>query len=271
MKATKMILTMDGLVPEMDYVETTLEDTPTVYEVIRIIDGVALFLEDHHRRLLNSINIQGLEFRMSFPEFKQHIAMLISTNNQTEGNVKFICWEFEEKINWSFRFIPHSYPSADDYKNGVVTDLLFAERTNPNAKVVQQTVRNEANRLIGEKGLYEVLLVDRNGLITEGSRSNVFFIRDGVFYTAPASMVLVGVTRQKVLECLAKLHLEVVEQAVASSGIGSFDAAIITGTSPRVLPIRTIGNQAFDVGNPSVLKLMEGYNQLLSDYILKKA
>ena len=58
-------------------------------------------------------------------------------------------------------------------------------------------IRERPVRLISDNKLYEVLLVDRNGRITEGSRSNVFFVKGNKFYTGPSAMVLVGITRKK--------------------------------------------------------------------------
>jgi len=110
-------------------------------------------------------------------------------------------------------------------------------------------------------------LVDRDGMITEGSRSNVFFVKGDVFYTAPASMVLEGITRQKVIECLTKLAFPVVEQAVKGNEIDKFDAAFLTGTSPKVLPVSAVGKQMFDVRNNAILKLMDIYNQMIQNYI----
>ena len=53
-----------------------------------------------------------------------------------------------------------------------------------------------------DKMLYEVLLVNRDGVITEGSRSNVFFIKSGEVYTPPTDAVLPGVTRTMIIRIL---------------------------------------------------------------------
>lgn len=242
----------------------------SVYEVIRIIDGIALFLEDHFSRLRQSMKIRGISFEMEFQEFKQNIAELVEKNLNREGNIKFIYSVSESENRWSFTFISHSYPSQEDYLNGVTTDLHFAERENPNAKVIQNIIREGANQTIEDQKLYEVLLVDRDGLITEGSRSNVFFVKDQVFYTAPASKVLVGVTRQKVFECLTELGILVIQKAVKVSEIGCYDAVFLTGTSPGILPVRSIGNQIFNTQHPSVNRLIDCYNDMIAQYILNE-
>ena len=238
-----------------------------VYEVIRVIDGIALFLEDHFERLRISVQIHGLHFEMEFPEFRQNILELTKLNGKQNGNVKFILTEVEKKINWSFSFIPHNYPTSNDYRNGVATGLLYAERENPNAKVIQNAVSKKANQLIADKILFEVLLVNQNGLITEGSRSNVFFVKGERFYTAQASKVLVGVTRKKVLECLDKLGFTTFEEAVSTSELGAFDAVFLTGTSPKVLPVHCIDNIHFAAKNTFVEQLMIRYDLMIESYL----
>jgi branched-chain amino acid aminotransferase len=262
-----LVLSNDGMVLDSVFLKTHLNSDLSVYEVFRLIDGVALFLEDHFNRLIGSIQIQGLTFQMSFQDFKENIAALARQNHRMEGNIKFIYSIVGGNEQWAFSFIPHSYPSPDDYKNGVTTDLLFAERQNPNAKVVQTRIWDKANQMISDRNLYEVLLVDRDGMITEGSRSNVFFVKGDVFYTAPASMVLVGITRQKVLDCIKILGFCIIEQAVSKAEISEFDAVFLTGTSPKVLPARVIGKQMFDVQNNAVLRVMDSYDQLIRCYI----
>jgi len=262
-----LILSNAGLMQESSYSGISFHSDQSVYEVIRVIEGIPLFLEDHFDRLLRSIQIQGLAFQMRYFDFKLNIAELVRLNQKMEGNIKFVYAVAEGNIHWAYSFIPHSYPTPEDYQLGVVTDLLFAERQNPNAKVIQPGIRDEANQMISDRKLYEVLLVDGDGLITEGSRSNVFFVKGDVFYTAPASMILEGITWKKVLVCLNELDFSIVEEAVSIQEISQFDAAFLTGTSPKILPIQLIGSQVFDVRNIAVVKLMESYDKMILDYI----
>jgi len=261
------ILSNSGLMQESSYSGISFHSNQSVYEVVRVIDGIPLFLEDHFDRLEKSMKIQGLSFQMAFSDFKQNIAELVRVNRKMEGNIKFVYAVADGNIHWAFSFIPHSYPTPEEYQLGVVTDLLFAERQNPNAKVIQTGIRDKANQMISDLKLCEVLLVDSDGLITEGSRSNVFLVKNDVFYTAPDSMILVGITRQKVLVCLNELDFSIVEKAVGIHEVSQFDAAFLTGTSPKILPIRLIGSQVFDVRNNAVVKLMECYNRMIQDYI----
>ncbi|HET6559318.1 MAG TPA: aminotransferase class IV [Prolixibacteraceae bacterium] len=266
----KLIITDKGIIHSELRKETDLNKDKSVYEVLRVLDGTALFLEDHFNRLLSSVQMSGMNFKMNYSEFEHHIQELCTFNHQWVGNVKFVLSGDKMESSWSFSFIPHIYPSDAEYRDGVATGLLIAERANPNAKIIQQTVRDKANQMMAEMKLYEVLLVDRNGLVTEGSRSNVFFVKGDRFYTAPTAMVLAGVTRMKVLECLQELKFIVQEQAVASAEIGQYDAVFLTGTSPKVLPINRIDDQRFKAGNPMVEQLRIKYNSMIESYMASK-
>jgi len=261
------ILTNKGILEKSPSVENVIYSIQAVYEVIRVVDGVPLFLNEHFDRLIHSIQFQNWKLPMNSAEFKNRIYHLIALNQRESGNVKFEFYMSGNETNWVFRFIPHSYPTPEDYENGVPTDLLLVERENPNAKVIQNEIREKSNQLIAGQNLFEVLLVDRNRMITEGSRSNVFFVKDQIFYTAPSSMILVGITRQKVMECLKSLNYGIVEEAISVNQLSQFDSAFLTGTSPKVLPISTIGKLSYSTKNPSVNELIVCYNQLIFNYV----
>jgi branched-chain amino acid aminotransferase len=152
-------------------------------------------------------------------------------------------------------------------ENGVVCGLLHTERNDPNAKVVQAGLRETADRMISEKRYYEVLLVNKKGEITEGSRSNVFFLKDGIFITSPSEDVLPGITRQKALEIISKTGMKVIMKSISIDELTDVDGAFLTGTSPKVLPIRKIGDYTLCVKFPEINQMVMAYDGLIEDYI----
>lgn len=241
-----------------------------IYEVLRIIDRVPLFAEDHFSRYLNSCNLMKVDPFISESDFLGRLHRLIVRNELNYGNVKvelLTTCTGEQRLR--MYVIPHQYPSLANYGNGVHVGLLEAVRENPQVKVVQSAVRERANKAIAKNNWYEVLLVDESGDITEGSRSNVFFVRNGLFYTAPAIKVLAGVTRKKILECISSLGFQCVEKEVAKEELSTFDAAFISGTSPKILPIASIDGRPFQVDDRHLRLLMTKFDDLISDYIKK--
>ena len=233
-------------------------DMPSVYEVVRVTDGKPVFLEEHYRRLEKSLAAMGRVPEFSCEELRECIAGLVSESGIKDHNIKI-----EADVEGFSRLYlsPTHYPEPELYETGVKTDLFRGERRSPNIKMMDRQLREATDEAIKDGGLYEVLLVDRNGQITEGSRSNVFFIKDGEVFTAPAEKVLLGVTRSKIIEIIRSMGVTLHEEAVSAGDIGSFDAAFISGTSPKVLPIATVGGASFDVNEPLVRKIMEKYDE----------
>lgn len=264
------LVTDEGVINAGQWVDDLLNKDRSVYEVIRLIDGVALFLEDHFDRLLSSARISDIELNMGIADFELAVKKLMKANQQNLGNIKFMLTKTDGQSHWSLSFIPHSYPVEKQYREGVPTGLLYAERINPKAKVIQRSVREKADQMIADKKLFEVLLVDRNGSITEGSRSNVFFVKGDYFYTAPASMVLSGVTRKNVLNCLNELNFKLIEEAVQGNDVNHYDAVFLTGTSPKILPVNAIDAVSITVDHPYVTQLMDYYNTKVEEYISHK-
>ncbi|WP_372771980.1 aminotransferase class IV [Mangrovibacterium sp.] len=258
---------IDQLVPE----EEAKQGDIVIYEVLRIIDRVPLFTDDHFSRYLNSCALMNVNSLISEADFLGQLSCLIERNELTGGNVKVeLLTRSSGEQRLRMFIIPHQYPSESDYVNGVRVGLLEAVRQNPRVKVVQSLVRTRANQAIADNNWYEVLLIDESGEITEGSRSNVFFVRNGLFYTAPACKVLAGVTRKKIKECISALGFQCLEEAIATEDLPTIDAAFISGTSPKILPIASIAGQPLQVEDRRLRLLMKEFDVLISDYIEKR-
>jgi len=110
------------------------------------------------------------------------------------------------------------------------------------------------------------LLVDHNGRITEGSRSNVFFIVKDTIYTAPSHIVLQGIMREKVLEIIENCNLNLKMECFPATELSKVHAAFITGTSPRILPISHIDAIVLDVNNTILQLLMDKLSEMITAY-----
>lgn len=240
-----------------------------IYEVVRVEQGIPLFLEDHLARFFHSAWLCHLEIPIDGPTISVLLTQLIDSNDVVEGNIRF-SYCFRPMGNFQAYFIPHFWPGRQMVYDGAACGILEAERVDPNAKVVQQTLRDNANKLMVEKGYYEVLLVNKDGNITEGSRSNVFFLKDDIFFTAPESEVLPGITRRKVMDLIVRLDFRMEEKSYPLRLLDGTEGVILTGTSPKVLPVRMVGGHQFKVEHEKITQLITAYDQLILDYILSK-
>jgi branched-chain amino acid aminotransferase len=238
------------------------ENAGGIYEVLRVESGVSLFTEDHLERFYNSAALAGKAIRFGQSEITLFISELIRENQVLTGNILLSC-----KENLKAFFIPHKYPDSKWYETGVPCGILKAERENPNAKVFQTPVRQQADEMMEKEGLYEVLLVDHFNRVTEGSRSNVFFVKNDSLITPPGNEVLLGITRQKTILLAKEAGIPFFEKDVLLEDLPRFQAAFITGTSPKILPVSQIGEGKFDPQNYLVQQLRKKYDELIADYI----
>jgi len=235
-----------------------------LYEVIRIVNKAPLFLKEHLKRLENSIALTKENIVISSKDIRSGIEKLIEINEVHNGNVKIIITE-ELTVIYS---VKHSYPTEEMYKEGVKVILYFGERENPNAKVVNNNFREKVNEKINEAKAYEAILINNEGYITEGSKSNIFMIKDKYIYTSPVDKVLPGITREKIIEACKRVGLEVIEQSISYKDISSLDGMFISGTSPKVLPIREVEEVKVFSSENNILKgIMKEFDELINEDI----
>jgi len=259
-------------VSDFRYPELT-QKSKVIYEVIRIINNVPLFLEDHLKRLYNSAELENSKILIKEFEIINSINQLVRENRIENGNIK-IEIHFTSKIQSLFLiyFVKHYYPTEYQYENGVNVMIYQTERKNPNSKTLNLNYKRNLDTIVNDNLVYEVLLVTKDGFITEGSKSNVFFIKGQKLFTAPIDLVLPGITRKYIFDIAHnKLLIDIVEKCVNIKNISEFDSAFITGTSPKVLPINKINGKNFDVNNKVLREIMNNYNKLIDNYIFTKS
>ena len=253
---------ISGFVPDMS--------ADTYYEVVRLIDGKILFLEDHLERLGNSVSGSTIEF----PGDKMIITslrLLINENPFRAGNIR-ICLQKTGEGTHSLQcyYIPYIYPDQSMYLNGVKLSVYPHQRPNPGIKKWDDQFRRAVGEFIREQGVYEAILINPENQLTEGSRSNIFFIdQDGKMITVPEKEILPGITRKYVLEIARNNHIRILEKIVTLQELDKMVSAFISGTSPKVLPVKQIDNHYFDANLPLLHLLKDEFEKVVKSHLTK--
>lgn len=239
----------------------------SIYEVIRMVKGTPVFFDDHFSRLESSVKLQKKNMLAGRNTLRKDIMAISKSDKKKEINLKIVFNYSSGEENYLVYFIEAFYPSEEQYRNGVKGILFNAERKDPASKVIYHKLRSSVSHTLMHEGGYEAILVNEKGLITEGSRSNIFFLKGDVLITAPDEMVLSGITRKYVLDICKKERIEVQFRCVAADTIAEYDAVFMTGTSPMVLPFRMIGNNEFRVRFALIEKLRNIYVMKIEESI----
>ena len=229
-----------------------------VYEVFTWENNNAIFFDEHFDRMLKSINNKNLsaENIPNKEKLEEDIQRLGSANKFQKKNIRIDLVFVDGRLkDYLIYFTKSIYPTPEQYQNGVKVGLCFGERNDPNSKIANSEIREKANNKIKAENLFEVLLVNSRNIITEGSRSNVFFVEGNTLFTPTSDKVLPGITRQKVIEIATKIGVNVREVDINLEDISKFESAFLTSTSMIVLPISEIGDINFSTKNIILKKL----------------
>jgi branched-chain amino acid aminotransferase len=259
---------LDGLILDAVAAEEQPAGETLFYEVIRTSGGIPLFFGDHIRRLQ-----EGIATRYQVPEdLERQIASGINTLTQSDPvpqiNIRVTVAFTGREHSLHICYVTSTYPSEEMYNEGVKVVLYRAERLDPGVKLLNTRMRLAINAELEKQNAYEAFLVNKEGLITEGSRSSVFFVTsDGCLYTAPDRMVLPGITRKYIISICRKEGISVYFEPVEASMISMFPAVFLTGTSPMVLSVEKIDNVRFVTTMSLIKRLKVIYEELAAESI----
>jgi D-alanine transaminase len=246
-----------------------------IYEVVRWYKGFFYDMNSHLIRLKRSLN----EIRIKWPEadsFPSIAEELIKLN----GLLDFQSTVYIQVTRGAAKRT-HDFPSPDVNPTvyAIARDLIPDTIANENGigvilkkdirwsrcdiksiALLPNTISFQEAR---EQGCHECIFV-RDGLITEGSHSNIFFVMNDFLYTHPESdYILSGITRKNVLRIARENNIPVQEEAVAEKMIKYIHEAFITNTSAEITPVNALGK--FTVGNgqpgPITKLLQEKFNE----------
>lgn len=229
-----------------------------IYEVMAVEHNLPLFFLDHVKRFQSSIS-RYKDF--SEPDLIQKIKDLITPiiKGTDQFNLK-ITYTVETDEFSILKSVPRK-PSIELYDIGATVGLFDGERINPLVKRENNPLREVSDKICSEKGYYDLLLRNRDGNITEGSRSNFLLIdKDDNIITSPIGDALNGVTRSVIFKICKENGINIIEKNITTYVLESAVSLIITGTSPEILPILSCENKIFNVKHRIISILKTEFN-----------
>lgn len=230
-----------------------------VYEVIKIYDGEMFTATEHIDRFY--LSAEKIKITIPFTKDKLHqlLHQLVEANEIKTGNLYF-------QITRGAAPRIHQFP-GDNVLPVLTGNVKEAARSTENMEKGVKAVFAEDIRwlrcdikslnLLGavlakqeayEKGCYEAIL-HRGDIITEGSSTNVFGIKDGVLYTHPTdNFILNGITRNVILTCAKEIGLPVKEEPFTKEQALNMDELFVSSTTSEITPVIELEESAINNG-----------------------
>jgi branched-subunit amino acid aminotransferase/4-amino-4-deoxychorismate lyase len=237
-----------------------------VYETVRITDGVPFFLAEHLDRLQESARAIELEHPFTNEAIGAGLAKLIAANAVETANLKILLiggTTRETATLYAFCSNP-LFPKRALYRDGAPVITVNLERVFPHAKTLNMLPSYLAYRAAKRAGAYDALLVNRSGAITEGTRTNLFCLDGRTLFSPPEEAILLGVTRKAVVQVARANGFRVKERVIQPADLPKFDAAFLTSTSTKILPICRVNGVPLKPLPETLRELMELFDDFLA-------
>ncbi len=248
-----------------------------VYEVLPVYHGQPFFVDRHIARL-NS-NLKKIKIAQPEIDWNQLINRLIAENDTgdlqiyiqiTRGNQGARKHDIPNELSPTvIAFTIHNaYPTQEEKERGLSAELIEDNRW---MRCDIKTTSLLANILLNDEAVssgFQTSILMRDGLITEGSTSNVFIVtKDNLIKTPALShLCLPGVTRQVVIELIKSLNWDLVEEQVTASELFDAREVWITSTTKEIFPITKINN--FLINNKQVGQFWHTINTAYQQLII---
>jgi D-alanine transaminase/branched-chain amino acid aminotransferase len=217
-----------------------------VYESLRVLGGKVVYPIDHIERLFFSADGIGLRHTFTASQVHSWLETLLAYDHVGNATVRILLMGGIEARLFITTSTMLDYPESF-YREGIKTIGYRGERMLPQYKTCSLLMNYLALRKASTEGAFEALLIDRNNLVLEGTRSNVFACKGEVVHTAPSNEVLEGVTRDKILKAIGMLGYSLRFEAPSERDLadGVYDEVFISSTSMGAMPVASFDSHRF--------------------------
>ncbi|HHH11301.1 MAG TPA: branched-chain-amino acid aminotransferase, partial [Sorangium sp.] len=199
----------------------------SVFETVRSYGGKLFALDEHLQRLARSADSMGIALPLPMEALAAEVRRAVAASGNEDSYVRMMLTRGSGPLGLDPNLAGHPLrvifvhaleaPPAALYQRGVTVSCVQTVRASdaaPSAKLGNYFASVLALRTARARGAQEALVVNRDGLVVEGTTSNVFVLRAGVLTTPPLSAgVLAGITRAVVVDIIADLGLAFEERA----------------------------------------------------------
>ena len=250
-----------------------------IYEYIRVYNNNVFTAREHFERLLRSAKEIGLELKYNVDELTELIQELLSTNSIVNGGVyiqvtrgaaprdhAFPTPSVEANIMAFTKSYDRPYKLLEEGINAITTeDIRWLRCDIKSLNLLGNVLAKEyATKYNAQEAIQH-----RGDIVTEGSSSNVYAIKDGEIYTHPVNnYILNGITRMVIKSVAEDKGIPFNEEVFTLDFLKGADEIIVSSTSIEVMPVVKLDGENIGDGKVgSITKsLQEGFNRYIDTH-----
>jgi len=236
----------------------------------------------HYHRLSSNCEKLKIELPVDEYAFEHDLIKTINANRLKNSYVRVTVSPvgasvgIERPLKMKTNFVIFAKPlkerPRENYEKGarviVVSSVFEDDPEMAEIKSTSYLTKMVARIEIAEKKSDEGLLINRAGLILEGSATNLFVVKDGILFTPPLTDgCLPGITRWVVMGLAEGLKLPCREASLKLIDLKKVDEIFMTGSTAEILPVREVVGVVKKTAPGGITRaLMRAYKEI----VLKK-
>lgn len=255
---------IEDVYTKQDEVQVSIDDRgyyfgDGVYEVIKVYDGQLFTADEHIERLFKSAEKIKLTIPYDEKEVKEIARRLIEKNNITNGHVYM-------QVTRGASMRQHHFPTpavkailtaytvvagrpVEKIEKGVavksVEDIRWLRCDIKSLNLLGNVLAKEEARAEN----FDEAILHRNGIVTEGSSTNMFGVKNGVVKTHPATnLILDGITRRVILKICKELNIPIEEVPFTLEEAYQMDELFYSSTTAEIVPIVQVDDKIIQDG-----------------------
>ena len=232
-------------------------DGEGIFETLRAYDGLLFRWERHLERLVLSAAELGFPVPPSPATLREAVALVLDANRLTDAAIRITVTRGVPSAGRGRRTRAGAWVEAEALgarlwagtRSGGARVVLSKRPFAPGPLARHKTTSRLAYHLAREEARAaradEALLVSPEGLLLEGSVSNLFAVIEGAVWTPPVSLgILPGIAREVVLALGPSVGLRIEEGPVPADALGAAEELFLTNSIQEVVPISSVDGRS---------------------------
>ncbi|MFZ5752928.1 MAG: aminotransferase class IV [Bacillota bacterium] len=241
-----------------------------IFETMRVYRGRVFALNPHLKRLAKSCSQLGISNNLPLEDMATRIQEYAKVMGAgairltiTKGNPSR---DIDSMFILTWRDLIYS---SQDYEEGFSAIISPVRKNQTSPLVYHKTLNFMDNILAIEEarrlGSREALFLNINHHLTEGTMSNLFFLKNGFLHTPAITCGLLGgITRRIVIDLAVTRGYRVVEDQYFLEDLLGADEAFLTNSLMEIMPLVKVDGRAIGHGKPGkvTVELLRHYQML---------
>lgn len=240
-----------------------------LFETMRSYKNKIIYLKEHIKRILDSCRLVDIKARYPAAKLKAVIAEAVKISGFKDAYARLTLSKSEKGTDTVVIIKKYNAPAQSKYRQGFRASICgFRKNENSYFSQIKTTGRllhelefNEAKK----KGFDEGLIINSSGFIAEGTRSNIFLVKDKNLLTPDLSSgCLDGITRRVILNLASKYKINTYKANFTIQDTYNCDEAFLTNSLMGVMPLSGVEKEKIGKAKPGLTNFfIDKYKSML--------